>query len=243
MGESPVTNHNRGPIGPLDPNEPPPWDPEMRPDDILNGREVVKALRSMDVPITERDLESYHQFGEGPVHITAPGQRRYKWGDIVNWAARTFPPPLNRKQATEYIRTLGYPIGYTVLSQVRYARAGGPPFIKRGRDTFYDPEALREWVEERKAAGRRHAAPPKYLPLYATRRCPQGVDLGLRETVEVLIALNHMPEPEHKGCPFVKHERCAKYARALCNLIHLPLDPLRSADYEAMFKRMELSPK
>jgi hypothetical protein len=46
------------------------------------------------------------------------------------------------------------------------------------------------------------------------------------------------PPPEHKDCPFVKHEKCGP--RALCNLIYLPLDPALSADYEAMFKRMKL---
>jgi hypothetical protein len=238
--EQPATN--RGPIGPLDPNEPPPYDPEMRRGDILKGWELVKALRSKGVEITERDLERYNAAGEGPIHTTAPGQRYYEWGPSLDWAARTFPHGLlNRKQATDYIRTLGYPIGYTVLSQVRYARAGGPLFIKQGRDTFYDPEALRKWVEERNAAGRRHATPPKYLPLYAKRKCPED-PLDDPAPVSLLLAANggKMPPPEHKDCPFVKHERCARFPRALCNLIHLPLDPALSAAYEAMFKQMKL---
>ncbi len=52
--------------------------------------------------------------------------------------------------------------------------------------------------------------------------------------VKVLLAAwgGRPPPPEHKGCPFVKHERCAKYSRALCNLIHLPLDPALFAAYE-----------
>jgi hypothetical protein len=48
-----MKNHNRGPIGPLDPDEPPPYDPSLRPDDNISIWEVVKALQSMGVPIEE----------------------------------------------------------------------------------------------------------------------------------------------------------------------------------------------
>jgi hypothetical protein len=193
----------------------------------------------MGVEITERSVDYYHSIGEGPVHTAAPGQRDYTWGDGLNWAAHTPPVPvLNRKQATKYIcEELGYPIGPTVLSQLIYTEGRGPRYIKLGRDTYYTTEALEEWVEQRKAAGPRHSTAPKYLPLYAKRRCPRGYEHLLadeRIPVKLLLAAwgGKPPPPEHKGCPWVKHEKCAKYPRALCNLIHLPLDPALFAAYE-----------
>jgi hypothetical protein len=236
---SPVKNHNKGPIGPLDPNEPPPSDPYLRRHHILKAKEAVEALRSMGSPITERDFEYYHASGEGPMHTVAPGQRHYEWGHVLDWAAHTLPVPLlKRKQATKYIcEELGYPIGPTVLSQLIYTEEKGPPFVHRGRDTFYAREDLEKWVEKRKAAEPRHSNAPKYLPLYAKRRCPEGIVLDSSAAVRALVAASHMrgwkePPPEHKGCPWVKHEKCAKYPRALCNLIHLPLDPALFAVYE-----------
>jgi hypothetical protein len=234
---SPVKNHNKGPIGPLDPNEPPPSDPYLRRHHILKAKEAVEALRSMGSPITERDFEYYHSSGEGPMHTVAPGQRHYEWGHVLDWAAHTFPVPLlKRKQATKYIcEELGYPIGPTVLSQLIYTEEKGPPFVHRGRDTFYAREDLEKWVEKRKAAEPRHSNAPKYLPLYAKRQCPQGYDPKVLEVISphvLLAAWGGREPPKHKGCPWVKHEKCAKYPRALCNLIHLPLDPALFADYE-----------
>ena len=125
MTSSPVKNRNRGPIGPLDPNEPPPYDPKMRRDEIVDAHYAVLLLRSMGVEISEKDLEYRNASGEGPSYIEAPGQKFYFWGDILDWTGRTPPIPLlNRKQATEYICSLGYPIGPTVLSQLF---AKGPP--------------------------------------------------------------------------------------------------------------------
>ena len=237
-----TSGHNKGPIGPLDPDMPPPSDPRLRRHHTLEAKEAVEALQSMGVPISERDLEYYHSIGEGPWHTVAPGQRTYTWGDILKWAGRTFPAPLNRKQATKYFcEELGYPIGSTVLSQLMYEKEKGPPYINLGRDTYYTKEALEKWVEQRKAAGPRHSTAPKYLPLYATRQCLSGYEgeeeppelMLARLKVAVAIGRDVAPQPGHKGCPFVKHERCAKYPRALCNFIHLPLDPARFAAYEA----------
>lgn len=234
----PSKNHNRGPIGPLDPDVPPPHDPSLRRHHTLEAKEAVEALQSMGVQINERDLEYYHSIGEGPWHTAAPGQRSYTWGDVLDWAARTLPAPLNRKQATKYIcEELGYPIGPTVLSQLIYTKAKGPRYVQRGRDTYYTREACEKWVEEMKAAGPRRSTKPKYLPLYAKRRCPAGFDPteALKYiSASTLLAVwgGKSPPPEHKGCPFIKHENCAKFPRALCNLVHLPPDPDLYAAYE-----------
>jgi hypothetical protein len=234
----PVKGHNKGPIGPLDPDQPPPAVPILKRHHRLRAQEAVEALRSMGSPITERDLEYYHSIGEGPPHAMAPGQREYTWGHVLDWTAHTFPAPMNRKQATKYIcEELGHPIGPTVLSQLIYTPGRGPRYINQGRDTYYTKEALEEWVKEDRARGPRHSTAPKYLPLYAKRRCPRGYEHLLADEsipVKLLLAAwgGKPPPPEHKECPWVKHEKCAKYPRALCNLIHLPLDPALFADYE-----------
>jgi hypothetical protein len=231
-----VKNHNRGPIGPLDPNEPP---PKTRREDRLRARELVKVLQSMGVEITERDLEYYHASGEGPPHTMAPGQRTYTLGEALDWTGHTFPvPELNRKEATKYIcEELGYYIGPTVLSQLAYSKSGGPPFVIRGRDAYYTKEGCKKWVEADRARGARRTPAPRYLPVDATRRCPEGYLKSFEKGVNpraLLRATNFRgPPEEHKRCPFVKHKRCAKYPRALCNLIHLPLDPALYPEYEA----------
>jgi hypothetical protein len=233
-----VKGHNKGPIGPLDPDQPPPAVPILKRHHRLRAKEAIEALRSMGVEITERDLEYYHARGEGPPHAMAPGQREYIWGHVLDWTAHTFPvPKLNRKQATKYIcEELGYPIGPTVLSQLIYTPGRGPRYINQGRDTYYTKEALEEWVEEDRARGPRHSTAPKYLPLYAKRRCPAGtafMDPDMAAYTLALVAtLGTRPLPEHKGCPWVKHPDCASRPRALCNLIHLPLDPALFAAYE-----------
>jgi hypothetical protein len=199
-----MTNHNRGPIGPLDANEPPPLDPGLRRDEEVDAANAVLALRSMGVEITERHLDYWRAEGAGPAYREATGKKFYAWGDILDWAGRRLPVgKLNRKEATEYIRSLGYPIGTTVLSQLLYAK--GPRFVRRGRDCYYAPEDLDEWVKERKARAPHHSTIPKYKPRYAQRRCPD----------------------HYEDCPNVRHEKCAKYARALCHFTHLPDRPGR----------------
>jgi hypothetical protein len=85
MTSGPAKNHNKGPIGPLDPDQPPPAVPILKRHHRLRAKEAVEALRSMGVEITEKDFEYYHSIGEGPMHTAAPGQREYTWDAILNW--------------------------------------------------------------------------------------------------------------------------------------------------------------
>ena len=84
MTSGPAKNHNKGPIGPLDPDQPPPAVPILKRHHRLRAKEAVEALRSMGVEITEKDFEYYHSIGEGPMHTAAPGQREYTWDAILN---------------------------------------------------------------------------------------------------------------------------------------------------------------
>ena len=199
-----TSGHNKGPIGPLDPNEPPPLEPEIRREDEIGADYAVMLLRSMGVEVSVKDLEYWHASNEGPMYrqMYEP-PKLYRWGDVQDWAARTPPvPKLNRKQAEEYTRSLGDHVTPHTLPQLMYL-AQGPrlPFERRGRGVYYAPEDCEKRVEEIKAWGPRHSTAPKFnKPRNARRHCPQN----------------------YKDCPNVPHEKCAKYARALCNFTHLP---------------------
>jgi hypothetical protein len=58
MTSGPAKNHNKGPIGPLDPDQPPPAVPILKRHHRLRAKEAVEALRSMGVEITEKDVLS-----------------------------------------------------------------------------------------------------------------------------------------------------------------------------------------
>jgi hypothetical protein len=202
MTSSPGKGHNKGPIGPLDPNEPPPWEPELKRDDVLDEGSAIAALRSMGVEIEKTDFDYWAATGSGPPHSFVATHRKYHWGALLDSLAHLpRPPVITREQAVEYLQSLGWEGTEDTVRQL--ASGGkGPPYIRLGRQTFYKPEELEEWYEDRKA---RKVPPPsfyapKYKPRDAQRRCPA----------------------DHTLCGTVKHSDCEKYARALCHFTHLP---------------------
>ena len=103
---SPVKNHNKGPIGPLDRDEPCPLDPNLRWYHRLTIADAYRALHSMGVELKDQEIGRAIAEGTGPRH-TVVGQRIVDWGEILNWASRTFPKEkLTRKEAVEYIFTV-----------------------------------------------------------------------------------------------------------------------------------------
>jgi hypothetical protein len=206
MTSSPVRNHNKGPIGPLDPDEPPPWG-RFRRDDVVDPASAVKALRSMGVEIQKEDFDYWAATGTGPPYRAVVSSKTYRWGELLDSLAHMpRSPVLSRKRAVEYLRSLGWEGTEDTLRQLASGGAG-PPYIRLGRQAFYKPEELEEWYEDRKA---RKVPPPsfyapKYKPRYAQRRCPA----------------------DHELCGTVKHMDCQKYARALCNFTHLPDRPTK----------------
>jgi hypothetical protein len=197
---------NKGPIGPLD-SEPPFWSR----DDVFDVADVTRILREMGADIGDRDIEQAIADGTGPLH-NIRGVRTIRLGDAIDWSQRYIRKDneLTRKEATEYIRSLGYQISDTALQQ----HPNHLPFVTRGRDTIYTKEDCREWVEAKKARGLPPGTfAPKYKPPHTQRRCPST----------------------YKLCPTVKHEDCKKYAQAWCNVAHLPNDPKLLALFEAVW--------
>jgi hypothetical protein len=210
--ESPKRNHNKGPIGPLDPDEPPPWEPDLRRDQYLDGLTLIEVLRSMGVDIDKRELE--YLFAKGLPCMERPGKKLYQLGPVLDFLACTPPiSRLTRKEAVEYLHSIGCPMSDTTLQQLprqpkveegeedplRY----GPPYEIERRNAYYRKEDLDKWWKERKATWPTRSFAPKYRPLNSRRQCPSW----------------------HKGCPNVPHERCKKFPRALCNVQHLPVRP------------------
>jgi hypothetical protein len=206
--------HNKGPIGPLDPDAPPPHDPGLKRHEIVDATEAILALRSMGCEVTEADLEYSLARNAGPPFRAPLGEKSFTWGDILDWAGRTTPvPELNRKEAAEFLRGLGCQVTETTLENLRplrdpddgefvIAANRSPPFQVRGRRAFYTEEDLRKWAEVRMASNippPSYHAPKRYKPRNVERRCPPRYDL----------------------CMTVKHERCEKYPRAQCHFTHL----------------------
>jgi hypothetical protein len=190
----------------------------MRPHEEIGALEAVKLLQSMGCNVTEQDLEYSIACNTGPLWRESPGKKWFRWYDILQWAGRTFPiPELTRKQATEFLRSIGCQISDTTLQQmprckerlvkgeIEYVITAkrGPPYVRRARETYYKEEHLREWAEKRKEAKSRPPefyAPKSYKPRYAVKRCPWN----------------------YKFCGKVKFKDCDRYARALSNFAHLP---------------------
>jgi hypothetical protein len=114
-----MRGHNKGPIGPLDPDEQTWFTRDLKPDDILNGAEVIAAFRSMGCEIERQDLDYWAASEGGPIHGMAPGQRLYRWGEVLAWFGRTLPrPELTRKEAAEFLRGLGCQVTATTLENL-----------------------------------------------------------------------------------------------------------------------------
>ena len=65
---SPVKNHNKGPIGPLDRDEPCPFDPNLRWYHRLTIADAYRALHSMGVELKDQEIERAIAEGTGPQH-------------------------------------------------------------------------------------------------------------------------------------------------------------------------------
>jgi hypothetical protein len=170
-------------------------------------------LRKMGADIGDRDIEQAIADGTGPDHNIRGWVRTIRLGDAIDWSRRHVRKDneLNRREATEYIRSLGYQISDTTLQQLQ----SRIPFVTRGRDTIYTKEDCREWVEAKRARGLPPGTyAPKYKPPWARKRCPLGYEL----------------------CPTVKHEQCKKYAQALCNVAHLPDPPINPGKLLSFFE-------
>jgi hypothetical protein len=176
----------------------------------------------MGADIRDRDIEEAIAEGTGPPHTVNVDERSVRYvtlADAIDWSQRAFRREgvLTRKQATEFIRGLGYPISDSTLQQNMYG-AGPKLRFKRPnhRTAYYTEEDCRAWVEECRALGLSPGsfAPKKYKPR-TSRHCPAW----------------------HKDCPNVPHKDCAKYARALCNFVHLqdrPTDPKVLANHKVV---------
>jgi hypothetical protein len=145
------------------------------------------------------------------MHFLVVEQRMVEWGEFLRWASRTFPrEELTRKQAVEYLHSIGCPMSNVTLQQLGHR---GPPYrVIEGRNSYYRKEDLDEWWKERKATWPTQSFAPKYRPLNSTSRCPD----------------DHRAEGH---CPNIKHPDCSKYARALCNVMHLPVRPGSQRDW------------
>jgi hypothetical protein len=144
---------NRGPIGPLDPSEPfrDLLGNALRPDDVLSRDELVHILQLRGIPIQRSDLDDLARTGAGPLFVEGQGDLNYRVGDVLNWF-KTEPelPTINRRQATEYIRSLGYEIKDDELHELAKHQRG-PRYERFGREVRYRPEDLDQWVADRKA--------------------------------------------------------------------------------------------
>ena len=213
MTSSPVRNHNRGPIGPLDPDEPPPLDPGIRPREEVTIAQAARLLRSMGAKIGDRDIEYAIENGTGPMHtVVLARERKVVWRDILEWSKSAFPreDELTRKEAIEYLHSIGCPMSNVTLQQLGHR---GPHYrVIEGRNSYYRKVDLDEWWAKRKATWPTQSFAPKYRPLNSTSKCPD----------------DHRAEGH---CPNIKHPDCSKYSRALCNVMHLPVRPGSQRDW------------
>jgi hypothetical protein len=195
-----VKGHNKGPIGPLDPDQPPPYDPEIRREEFWDVHYIVTALRSMGCDISVVDFNYWASTGTGPAYTRGENNRRYQWGTVLEFlktAERR--PELTRPEAAKHLRSLGYDVTVDMLRQMASGAGNGPPHQRRGKWAYYVIEELEKWARERKAPPKSFYAPRCYKPRDAVKRCPA----------------------DYKLCGTVKHKKCEKYARALCNFSHL----------------------
>jgi hypothetical protein len=150
----------------------------------------------MGAKIEARDIEYAIENGTGPMHTVVLEQRKTKWGEFLHWSSGAFPrEELTRKEAVEYLQSIGCPMSKVTLQQLGQVR--GPPYrTVEGRNSYYRKEDLDKWWKERKATWPTQSFAPKYRPLNSKSRCPE----------------DHRVEGH---CPNIKHERCSKYPRAL----------------------------
>ena len=143
---------NKGPIGPLDPNEPPPWDPGMQRHEFVDAYEAVKLLQSMGCNLTQKDLEYSIACNAGPSYREAQGKKTFMWGEVLDWSQRTPPvPEFTREEAVEFLRDLGCEVTKITLQNLPrafYHAPDGtidceivanrsPPYEVRGRRAYY----------------------------------------------------------------------------------------------------------
>ncbi|MGA8694144.1 MAG: hypothetical protein WB689_09900 [Xanthobacteraceae bacterium] len=105
----------------------------------------------MGVQIEESDLDYLSMTAGGPSFFETRGSRSYRWDDVLEWI-KTAPemPTLTRKQATEYIRGLGYQIAEDGLRAfAKHQR--GPVYHLMGHHARYRREDLDKWVADRRA--------------------------------------------------------------------------------------------
>ena len=60
----------------------------------------------------------------------------------------TADKPINPREASEYLASIGFPLQESTLCKLRCI-GGGPVYLKHGSRIFYRPSALTEWVQNR----------------------------------------------------------------------------------------------
>jgi len=71
--------------------------------------------------------------------------------------AESFSRLLNRVEAAQYLKKLGYPIAARTLATM-VSRGGGPAYRRFGQRALYRPEDLATWAEARCSPPRRSTA-------------------------------------------------------------------------------------
>jgi hypothetical protein len=69
-------------------------------------------------------------------------------------------PCLNRREASAYLKSLGFPVAVATLAKMASC-GGGPRFHSFGRIPLYRSSDLREWAESRCSAPRRSTSEPR----------------------------------------------------------------------------------
>jgi hypothetical protein len=102
---------NKGPIGPFYSEPPWPWSRN----EVFDVASATRILRKMGADIGDRDIEQAIAEGTGPDHNIRSWVRTIRLGDAIDWSRRHIRKDneLTRKEATEYIRSLGYQISDT----------------------------------------------------------------------------------------------------------------------------------
>lgn len=62
--------------------------------------------------------------------------------------------PLDRNEASEFLRSHGFKVAAKTLAQLAY-KGGGPRFVSFGRRPLYDPAELLAWAQGRCSGPRR----------------------------------------------------------------------------------------